>query len=242
MPDLFKLEKLRVEAFDNVGRQGLPQQSFEAMFNPSSYAQGYGVVWSEKRGINTSGSQASYIRSEPATLSFDLLIDGTGVRDSGLAAPFRKTVSERIDQFRRTAYTYNGVIHQPNYLLVSWGKLWFSCRLEKLDIEYDLFQRDGTPLRAKLSVTFFADEDDQKRNLKKNNSSPDLTHIRTVRRGDTLPRLVREIYGSTEPYLRVARANGLDHFRWLEPGSELLFPPLDQLPPAPARPQQEAAP
>ena len=56
--------------------------------------------------------------------------------------------------------------------------------------------------------------------------SPDLTRARTVRHGDTLPLLVRQIYGSPDYYLAVARYNKLDDFRNLRPGQQLLFPPL----------------
>ena len=44
--------------------------------------------------------------------------------------------------------------------------------------------------------------------------------------GDTLPLLCQQIYGSATHYLQVAAFNGLDDFRVLEPGRELLFPPF----------------
>ncbi|MEB3157176.1 MAG: LysM peptidoglycan-binding domain-containing protein, partial [Cyanobacteriota bacterium] len=58
-----------------------------------------------------------------------------------------------------------------------------------------------------------------------NFSSPDLTHRRLVRAGDTLPQLCLEIYGTAEHYLRVADVNNLDDVRVLTPGQQLLFPP-----------------
>jgi hypothetical protein len=35
------------------------------------------------------------------------------------------------------------------------------------------------------------------------------------------------IYGSTGYYLEVAAINGIDNFRNLEPGTRVLFPPLE---------------
>jgi nucleoid-associated protein YgaU len=61
-----------------------------------------------------------------------------------------------------------------------------------------------------------------------NKSSPDLTHVRVVKAGDTLPLLTKAIYGSSRDYLRVAEHNGLDNFRDLTPGRRLVFPPLEQ--------------
>ena len=58
--------------------------------------------------------------------------------------------------------------------------------------------------------------------------SADLTHVRLVKAGDTLPRLCDEIYGEPRMYLEVARANDLDHFRALQPGMRIAFPPLEK--------------
>ena len=61
-------------------------------------------------------------------------------------------------------------------------------------------------------------------------SSPDVTHVRTVREGDTLPLLCWEVYGSSTPYPRVAAFNRLGGFRDLVVGSQLVFPPLQDVP------------
>jgi nucleoid-associated protein YgaU len=57
-------------------------------------------------------------------------------------------------------------------------------------------------------------------------SSPDLTHSRIVKAGDTLPLLSKEIYGTANHYLWIAQQNQLDDFRNLMPGQRLFFPPL----------------
>ena len=61
-----------------------------------------------------------------------------------------------------------------------------------------------------------------------NDSSPDLTHLRDVRDGDTLPLLAYDIYGNAQLYLEVARVNKLVNFRRLRSASRLSFPPLDK--------------
>ena len=45
--------------------------------------------------------------------------------------------------------------------------------------------------------------------------SPDLTHVRMVKAGDTLPGFCEQIYGDPRLYLKVAAANGLDPRRAL---------------------------
>ena len=46
--------------------------------------------------------------------------------------------------------------------------------------------------------------------------------------GDQLPVLCRLIYGDPQLYLRVARANGIDNFRDIPPGTQVFFPPLEK--------------
>lgn len=224
---LFKLEKLTITAYKTAARSGFGS-SFEAMFNPSSYSQNFAIEWKRKQGLNDSGAELEYLYSGPSELKLNLILDGTGVDTIGLFTLGSQTVSERVQEFMDVAYTYQGSLHEPAYLLAEWGELSFPCRLSSVDITYTAFDRDGTPLRAELDVTLLSDDESSKRAKKDGKTSPDLTHARTVRSGDTLPLLVKEIYGSADSYLDVARFNQLDNFRSLTPGQQILFPPLER--------------
>ncbi len=258
--NLFKLEKLKIKAWKDAQRQekAASPSEFEAMFNPSSFKQSYGVRWSGRQGIGSSGREAKYQRSEPSTLDLDLVLDGTGVHTvlSPLGPPkgkpvlsplggrrpgppqgtpvprTRKSVAEQVKVFMDVAWRYNGDIHQPNYLLVEWGTLSLPCCLTSVDVTYDMFDRDGTPLRAELAVRLVADEEAGKR-IREEQKASALTHSRIVRAGDTLPLLTKEVYGaadrSADRYLDIARHNGLDNIRSLVPGQKISFPPIDRL-------------
>jgi hypothetical protein len=179
---------------------------------------------------STSGSgKFAYSRSKQ--LSVDLVMDGTGVGHFGvevlLGVP---TVAEQLDDFLSTCFRAQGQSHEPPYLKLLWDKgvlqPHFNCRLQSVDVKYTAFDRDGSPLHAELAAVFVEALDPKQRSKKNGFSSPDLTHRRVVRDGDTLPLLCREIYGSAAHYLRVAQVNGLDDFRDLSPGQELVFPPF----------------
>jgi nucleoid-associated protein YgaU len=96
-------------------------------------------------------------------------------------------------------------------------------------IKYTVFDREGKPLRADLTVDLISDQDPAERQKAEGKKSPDVTHVRIVRAGDTLPLLTKKIYGSSKSYLDVARFNDLDDFRRLRPGQALYFPPLREL-------------
>jgi nucleoid-associated protein YgaU len=122
----------------------------------------------------------------------------------------------------------NGDIHQPNFLLIRWGDLTFSGRLKTLTVTYSLFDEAGDPIRAKLEAVFVEDKSAETIFREAGKNSPDVTHVRMVKSGDTLPLLCKQIYGSSAHYLDVARHNGLDDFRNLTPGRTLTFPPLQR--------------
>jgi hypothetical protein len=225
----FKLEKLKVKAYEKKTRQ-VPFKTFIAMFNPSSFKHSYQIVWGKKQGHDSSGKEVKYSISKPERLDLALLLDGTGVDQMGPSnLSGSRSVKDRVKDFLDTACRYNGKIHEPNFLVVEWGSLIFACRLESADITYTSFNRDGTPLRAELQVAFISDKEATRLAKEENKQSADLTHSRMIREGDTLPLLTNEIYGSAAYYLDVARFNGIDDFRKLASGQHLVFPPLESL-------------
>jgi len=229
----FKLEKLKIKAYAKKARVGVPEGTFEAMFNPESFQQKYAVVYGKKQGRNSSGKDVQYDRSLPSDLDLKLILDGTDASQSGVfavAGYLRKSnmsVSQQVKKFLDLTFHMNGEIHQPNYLSVEWGDLIFACRLSSVDVNYTSFDRSGKPLRAELDISLVAAEEVIKRQAIENKSSPDLTHRRIVKSGDTLPLMTQEIYGSSIHYLRVAQVNRINDFRNLKPGLEIFFPPLE---------------
>jgi len=232
-PDhLFKLEKLTIEAYDKPERSGPPKATFKAMYNPTSMKQSHTIKWIKTMGKGEPTPTVKYDHTEHPNLELDLILDGTGVEQMGVLNLFgtTKTVKERVSDFLDTTYDYQGKIHQPHYLKVKWGlPEEFECRLSSFDIIYTSFDRDGTPLRAELKVSLIGDEDLERGLKKADPQSSDLTHSRTLRAGDTLPLLTREIYGSSTYYLDVARFNNMNAFRSVTPGQQVLFPPLETL-------------
>jgi hypothetical protein len=232
---LFKLEKLKIHAYRSLFRRRRDLiGTFEAMFNPASLKQKYAIVYGRGQGRNSTGRKVNYAYSKPTNLSLTLLLDGTGVDTMGAVQGYQqlrkrqKTVPDRVKEFLDLAFHMSGKIHEPYYLKVEWGDLSFPCRLSSLDVNYTSFDRSGHALRAELTLDLISDEEVRKRKIKENKTSPDLTHSRIVKSGDTLPLLTREVYGSADHYLRVARFNRLNDFRTLSPGQEILFPPLEK--------------
>lgn len=230
--NLFKLEQLRIEGYTDARRKSRTSPAeLVMMYNPASWQRSHAVVYNDSRlqALNTEGQPARYALTAPGELSLQLVIDGTGVHQFGaeaLLAPVK--VKKQIAAFEALCLRMNGDIHQPNFLVVRWGEFSFPGRLKSLTINHTLFDESGDPLRAELSVSFIEDRGTETVARAAAKSSPDLSHVRVVQAGDTLPLLCQSIYGSPMHYLLVARHNGLDDFRMLEPGQVLRFPPLQE--------------
>ena len=226
---LGKLVKLTIQAYEDDKREKpIDGKMFEAMFNPASYSMTHSIPWKDDLTLNGTAGKQTYTGSHSNELKLELTLDGTNVNEMGLFLFTKQlTVKERVDHFFDVTLHYVGTIHEPYYLKASWGdSLSFDCRLLSVTVTYTLFDAGGSPLRAQLSVTLVADTYSELAAKQKNAQSPDVTHARIVRSGDTLPLLTKDVYGSPARYLDVARFNGLDDFRSLTPGREILFPPL----------------
>ena len=220
MADRGTLERLVIRAHAKPDYLDAPIAQFQAFVNPSEITLGYEVEYDAAQGQGTTGSRMEFKKIKPGDLSLAFFIDGTGANGRTV------DVQQEVRKFQDVT-GYNGSIHRTHYLKIAWGTLTVRrCVLKSAQIAYKLFKPDGVPLRAVISATFTDNSDDATRVAIAQDKSSDLTHVRLVKAGDTLPALCEEIYGEPRMYVEIARVNGLDHFRGLAPGMRLRFPPL----------------
>ncbi len=222
------LKKLEIIAYrDNEFKN--EAGTFSVYINPEQYQQTYSLCYNAAQAQGESSASPVYNKTKPDVVSFKLVFDGTGVVPTPLPGviPFTDDgIAQQIEEFLDLTVRYHGDIHRPYYLKLSWGTLLFKCQLRKVDVTYTLFKPDGTPLRAVADVSFEEYLSPKKRAEEEKKSSPDLSHVLTVKAGDSLPLMCYRIYGSSLFYPQVARVNGLTDFRELTVGRQLLFPPL----------------
>ncbi len=222
--DRFKLQKLEICAYKDEKRTGTPVLVFEAMFNPASYSQAYPIHWTSQKVADTGKTRLVSDCRPPRELSLKLVLDGTGVTEMGVRALGRKSVEKRVKELLGVAFDRSNTTGEANYLCVRWGEsLDFPCRLTSLTVSYTKFDREGAPIRADLDLKLLSDEALE---AQKTKSPTNATQARTAKSGDTLPMLSKDVYGSSDHYLEIAKYNELDDFRNLTPGQELVFPPL----------------
>lgn len=219
------VSKLRIFSYPDADRKS-SDANMEVLVNPESYSQKITVKFSEKQAPGTTAKLPKFSKIEPQKLDFELLFDSTGVING--VKDDTNGVESELAKFKKLVLEYKGDKHRPRFLSIYWGTLKFDCCLETLDITYKLFRADGLPLRALAKVGFIGIMDDTKRVSKENSQSPDLTHVRTVKEGDTLPLMSFQVYGDPKYYIEVANANGLNDFRNLKTGQKIKFPPIEK--------------
>ena len=232
-----ELSRVIIDAYkDKDFAQSSKAGSFEIPLNPEQYSQNFKVDVDVQRGSGNQGTNTKFKSTAPEQLKLDFLLDNTGtIAGNHLDGT---DVRKQVDSLLKVVYKMNGDIHQPNFLKLMWGSnsfaskasnhRAFTCVLGNLDINYILFDRDGEPLRAKVSATFINYVAQEARVREEGKESPDLTHIRTVNEGDKLPLMTFEVYSDQSYYQKVAKSNGLTSFRKLKPGDRIVFPPIEK--------------
>ena len=194
---------------------------YDLLVNPENYKFKNEQQYTVSDTVNGSSAQTVKYKGGIAGLfELALFFDGTGVITD-------EKVDDQIKKAKDLIYTYNGDIHEPNYLKVYWGtQSLFQGRLKSWNVNYTMLDMDGTPLRAEATVVIIASISAKKKALEEKKNSADLTHVRTVLDGDNLPLMCYRIYGDSSYYIKVAQHNELTHFRDLKPGDKIIFPPV----------------
>jgi hypothetical protein len=218
-----KLRKLEIRRFlDYKFNNEAPGGPLNVMFNPSEYALTRTNTYPKLPAPGTSKPVKAFGHGEDDKLSFTLFFDGTGAHGpAGSIAP-------AVDDFLGLM-GYRGEKHAPYYLRLVWGGqkggLDFHCVLLSATTTYTLFNRDGEPIRAKVSATFEEVMAEADRLAKEKKASPDLHRVWRVQQGESLDHIAFSSYGDPRYWRAIAEANGLENPRALATGTLLRLPP-----------------
>jgi hypothetical protein len=246
--------KLTIEAFETMDCKtklrpaDKNEITLPLVTSEGGVSQKYGIDWGGDKAKSTAVGESAPIllfggyKHEVENLTIKTIIDATGVyrvaktKGLGLINFDEPNIEEYLTELRRIVYGYASEMHQAPYLKLTWGKILasagagatpgiYTCVLDTMEINYELFASSGNPVRAEVTMVFIPYTDPQARPEKK---SPDLTHIVEVKPGDNLAKLCNQIYESPDYYHQVAQVNGLASAYAIRPGMKLVFPPLDK--------------
>ena len=222
-----RLSKLTILAYQKNSFTGAFER-FVIPVNPEQFSRTLKIKQDETQAPGTQGNNPRQDKTPPEEIKLDFIFDGTNTIQNYPQEYDDKGVADQIDDFLKVVYSFDGEIHQPKFLKLIWGTFYMECRLTSLQINYTLFNPDGSPLRAKLSSNFKEYIEPIKRVREEDKSSPDLTKQRTFQEGESLPLIAFTEYGDSSLYLQLARHNNLTSFRNLRNKQLIQLPPIDQ--------------
>jgi nucleoid-associated protein YgaU len=176
-----------------------------------------------------------FVRGDAETLSMDIFLDSTADGTGGDAV----AITDKVEAFHKLV-AINGDLHTPPLVRIFWGDDFpgiamgdtekageqFTAVVLSVARRFTLFNPDGKPLRATVSIALkhYATVAEQVAAI--NYRSPDHTRIHVVSEGETLPLIAHDAYADARKWRVIADHNGLSAVRDLAPGTTLELPPL----------------
>lgn len=198
-------------------------ESFTLQVNPTSIKYGKDIEQSQKKPRGRQYNSPQYSGHKEMSFNFDTILDATGV-----ISKLEGGIDSQIENIENLVYNINGEVHKPNYLKISWGTFLFKGVLKSINYDYTLFSPEGSPLRVKISFSLTGFMDRKQANQKEGKTSPDLSHLITIKSGDSLAAICNEIYDDPSYCIDVAKHNNLSSFRNIKPGTQIMFPQLNR--------------
>jgi len=192
-------------------------------FNPENITIDKQVTWKRRPNIGDDASPPIFAGGEPLTLSLqDLLFDttdkGTDVRNE------YKMLTELAMINKNTKDPKTGQSAPPSCRF-QWGSfLAFKAVIESVSQTFTLFKPDGTPLRAKLTVSVREVPDPP--GLQNPTSRSEARKIWVVQEGQRLDWIAYQEYGDSAQWRYIAETNYLDNPLAIYSGQVLKLMPL----------------
>jgi hypothetical protein len=116
----------------------------------------------------------------------------------------------------------------PPEVKFEWSTFFFQAFIQDMSISYTLFDKDGHPVRAEVTITFIESDDPTRHPHERQNPTSgggEIQEIRQVTRGDRLDLIAANVYGDATKWRLIADHNGITNPRSLQPGQMIVIPP-----------------
>ncbi len=195
-------------------------EKFDVFFNPEEYTINKDNNFASQAIPGLSGPLLQFVNGNMRTLEMELFFDTWDTPELE-----KRDVRELTNKITGLL-TIDSDLHAPPVLLVSWSSLQFRCVLARASQKFIMFNSDGTPVRARVNVTFneFIDAEREAREI--NRQTADFSKVYVVTQGQTLSGIAAILYDNALLWRPIAVANNLDDPRDIQTGQSLLIPSL----------------
>ena len=197
------------------------------MFNPEEYTVNKDINYAQIGVPGLSSPLIQFVHGNMSTLEMELFLDTHEEHREG-----NKVLNHAGEDVRHLTrqitdlMVVNSTTHAPPPSIFTWASLSFQCVLARASQRFIMFRPDGTPVRARLQVTFneFRNVDLEAKEIKR--ETGDFSKFHVVGEGETLSAIAGRTYGKPALWRPIARHNNIDNPRQLEVGMRLVVPKL----------------
>jgi nucleoid-associated protein YgaU len=227
---LSKLKAARIMEVDEKGYYVSDGLIVHCMFNPYEYSISKSNSFEEKSAANQDSPTAELSQSGAQTLKLNLFFDTSLETDEAKKNVTRITndlwrfMSVKEAKANRTRSSAQEKKQVP-LVAFHWGVFFFVAYITDMTQQFIHFLPNGTPVRAKVDVTFkqLIDIDDYPKQNPTSGGGP-LKQIWRVNAGDRLDLIAARVYQDAGKWRKLADYNKLVDPSRLRPGQNLLIP------------------
>ena len=197
------------------------------MFNPEEYSVNKDLTYAQSAVPGLSAPLLQFVHGNMGTLEMELFLDTYEAHREG-SKVLNEQGGDVRDLLRKilALMEIDRTTHAPPVLLFTWASLSFTCVLARASQRFVMFRPDGTPVRARVQVTFneFRNAKLEAKEIKR--ETADYSKLRLVGEGETLSSIANDVYRDARLWRPIAIANEIDEPRALAVGTQLLVPQL----------------
>lgn len=202
-------------------------QKIPVLFNPTNYTVSQDMNYAKAAVPGLSQPLLQFVSGNVPTLEMELFLDtneAVGVNGKTIAAAGSDV--RLLTQQITGLMSIDSSTHAPPVLVFSWASLSFTCLLARVVQRFVMFLPDGTPVRARLQVSFqgYINAITESKEVKRQTADYSKTYV--VAQGDTLSKIAGVLFGNPALWRPIALNNGLEDSIQLTIGSKLLIPQL----------------
>ena len=227
-------KKLTFQKLD-LNKQPIEGAKYSVTYNPTEFGLTKGAQYAEIAIPGLDSPIIQFIRGDSEKMTLELFFDTT---EDGTGADARP-VTEKTDPFYRFI-KIDKELHAPAIYRLTWGDHFpntasgwdtsasnvFDCVIDSVARQFTLFNSDGVPLRATISLSLRQYKTLEEQLEELNLQSADHTRVHIVRQGETLPQIAFEAYENPSRWRLIAEHNDILNPRQLQPGMALKLPPI----------------
>jgi nucleoid-associated protein YgaU len=216
------LQAARIYTVDKDSFESTGELSVACLFNPYEYTVSKTNAWNEKSQDEADTPQVDFAKAGAQTLKLSLTFDTyeAGSDVSQQTRELWKFMETKTQTKKKKAERI-----LPPMVAFEWGVFKFVSYITSMSQRFTLFKKDGTPVRARVDVTFtqYKDVEDYGPQNPTSGGGP-MERVWRVTAGDRLDTIAAEVYRDATQWRRIAEYNDLANPLVLRPGQRLRIP------------------